>query len=212
MRRSTLLTSIAMVSLLGATAITSAQSVNQGSPKGAEPPAAAAPKGDKSRPASPSASKPAPSKPAQTQTDAPAAPGAKPSPTAQDRKGAPRQAQDKPASTTQPKSATTPAAGSKGTTTGAAASGGAGAAAAPPEEKRGQIATAIKQEKIPAVTNVNFNVSIGTRVPSTIRFHPIPSRIVEIYPQWRGYHVIYVNGRYVIVRPKTYEIVYIIVG
>jgi hypothetical protein len=207
MRKTTLLASIASLSLLGATAITSAQSVNQGSPKGAEPPAATAIKGDSTSPAS----RPA-AKPAQTQSNAPAAPGSKPGPTAQEPKGAPQQAQDKPASPTQPKSATTPAADSKTTTTGAAASGGAPAAAAPPAEKRGQIATAIKQEKIPAVTNVNFNVSIGTRVPSTVRFHPIPSRIVEIYPQWRGYQVIYVNNRYVIVRPNTYEIVYIIEG
>ena len=207
MKKATLLASIAALSLLGATAITSAQSVNQGSSKGAEPPAAATPKGDSTSPAS----RPG-SKPAQTQTNAPAAPGAKPGPTAQERKGAPQQAQDKPASSTQPKSATTPAADPKGTTTGAAASGGTGAAATPPAEKRGQIATAIKQEKIPAVTNVNFNVSIGTRVPSTIRFHAIPSRIIEIYPQWRGYQVIYVNNRYVIVRPGTYEIVYIIEG
>ena len=206
MRKTTLLASIATLSLLGSTAITSAQSVNQGSSK-AEPPAATAPKGDTTSPASPGGSKPA-----QTQSNTPMAPGAKSGPTAQERKGAPQQAQDKPASSTPPKSATTPAADTKTTTTGAAASGGAGAAAAPPAEKRGQIATAIKQEKIPAVTNVNFNVSIGTRVPSTVRFHPIPSRIVEIYPQWRGYHVIYVNNRYVIVRPNTYEIVYIIEG
>ena len=207
MRKTTLLASIATLSLLGATAITSAQSVNQGSPKGAEPPAAAAPKGDSTSPGSLPASKPA-----QTQSNTPAAPGAKPGPTAQERTSAPQQAQDKPASATQPKSATTPAADSKGATTGAAASGGAGAAGAPPAEKRGQISTAIKQEKIPALANVNFNVSIGTRVPSTVRFHPIPSRIVEIYPQWRGYQVIYVNGRYVVVQPETYEIVYIIEG
>ena len=207
MRKTTLLASIAALSLLGATAITSAQSVNQGSPKGAEPPAAAAPKGDSTSPVSPKGSKPA-----QMQTNTPAAPGSKPGPTAQERKGAPQQAQDKPGSSTQPKSATTPAADSKAATTGAAASGGAGATAAPPAEKRGQIVTAIKQEKIPALTNVNFNVSIGARVPSSVRFHPIPSRIVEIYPQWRGYRVIYVNNRYVIVRPNTYEIVYIIEG
>jgi hypothetical protein len=202
--KTTLLASIAALSLLVAPTIASAQSVNQGSPKGAESPGSAAPKGGSASQASPD------SKPVQTQSNTPAAAGSKPGPTAEDRKGAPQQAQDKPASATQPKSATTPAADSKTTTTGAAASGGAGAAAAPPAEKRGQIATAIKQEKIPAVTNVNFNVSIGTRVPSTVRFHPIPSRIVEIYPQWRGYHVIYVNNRYVIVRPETYEIVYII--
>jgi hypothetical protein len=31
-------------------------------------------------------------------------------------------------------------------------------------------------------------------------------------PEWRGYQVILVNGRYIVVRPQTYEIVYIIEG
>ena len=209
MRKNTLLASVAALSLFGATTIASAQSMNQGSPKGAEPPAAAAPKGESTAPATPPAAKPT-----QTQTNAPTAPGAKPGPTAQDQKAAPQQAQDKPAATpTQPKSATTPAADTKpSTTTGAAASGGTAAAAAPPAEKRGQIATAIKQEKIPAATNVNFNISVGARVPSTVTFYPVPTRIIEIYPEWRGYQVILVNGRYIVVRPQTYEIVYIIEG
>ena len=209
MRKNTLLASAAALSLFAATTIASAQSMNQGSPKGAEPPAAAAPKGESTAPATPPAAKPK-----QTQTNAPTAPGAKPGPTAQDQKAAPQQAQDKPAATsTQPKSATTPTADTKpSTTTGAAASGGTAAAGAPPAEKRGQIATAIKQEKIPAATNVNFNISVGARVPSTVTFYPVPIRIIEIYPEWRGYQVILVNGRYIIVRPQTYEIVYIIEG
>jgi hypothetical protein len=37
-------------------------------------------------------------------------------------------------------------------------------------------------------------------------------RIIEIYPEWSGYQVILVGGRYVVVRPNTYEIVYIIEG
>jgi hypothetical protein len=56
---------------------------------------------------------------------------------------------------------------------------------------------------------VNFNISVGTRVPTSVNFYPLPPRIVEIYPQWRGYKVILVNGRYVIAQPETYEIVYI---
>jgi Protein of unknown function (DUF1236) len=59
---------------------------------------------------------------------------------------------------------------------------------------------------------VNINVSVGATVPSTVHFYPLPSRIVEIYPEWRGYEVILVHGRYVIVRPRTHEIVYIIEG
>jgi Protein of unknown function (DUF1236) len=98
---------------------------------------------------------------------------------------------------------------SKSQTTGNAATS---ATAAPPAEKRTQIASAIKSEKIQETTNVNFNVSVGAVVPSTVRFHPLPSRIVEIYPEWRGYDVILVSGRYIIVRPQTHEIVYIIEG
>jgi hypothetical protein len=95
------------------------------------------------------------------------------------------------------------------TTTGNAATS---ATAAPPAEKRTQIVSAIRSEKIQETTNVNFNIAVGTRVPTSVRFHPLPPRIVEIYPEWRGYEVILVSGRYIIVRPETHEIVYIIEG
>jgi hypothetical protein len=96
-----------------------------------------------------------------------------------------------------------------GATTGNAATS---ATAAPPAEKRTQIVSAIKSEKIQETTNVNFNISVGTAIPASVHFHPLPPRIVEIYPEWRGYQVILVHGRYVIVRPQTREIVYIIEG
>ena len=95
------------------------------------------------------------------------------------------------------------------TTTGNAATS---ATSAPPAEKRTQIVSAIRSEKIQETTNVNFNISVGAMVPTSVRFHPLPPRIVEIYPEWRGYEVILVSGRYIIVRPQTHEIVYIIEG
>jgi Protein of unknown function (DUF1236) len=98
---------------------------------------------------------------------------------------------------------------SSGQTTGNAATS---ATAAPPAEKRTQISSAIKQEKVEEVTNVNFSVSIGTAVPAGVRYHPMPSRIVEIYPEWRGYDFILVRGQYIVLRPHTHEIVYIIEG
>jgi hypothetical protein len=94
-------------------------------------------------------------------------------------------------------------------TTGNAATS---ATAGPPAEKRTQIVSAIKSEKIEETTNVNFEINVGTRVPTSVRFYPLPPRIVEIYPEWRGYDVIMVHGRYVILRPQTHEIVYIIEG
>lgn len=94
-------------------------------------------------------------------------------------------------------------------TTGNAATS---ATAAPPPEKQTQIASAIKSERIEEVNSVNFELNVGARVPTSVRFYPLPPRIVEIYPEWRGYEVIRVRGRYVIVRPQTHEIVYIIEG
>ena len=107
-----------------------------------------------------------------------------------------------------PTAETRPSASDSKTTGNAATS----ATAAPPAEKRTQITSAIKQEKVEETTNVNFNVSIGTAVPASVRYYPLPSRIVEIYPEWRGYDFILVRGRYVILRPHTHEIVYIIEG
>jgi hypothetical protein len=83
---------------------------------------------------------------------------------------------------------------------------------APPTEKRTQITTAIRQEKVEEVRNVSFNISIGVAVPATVRVHPVPARVIGIYPEWRGYDFILVNGRYVILPPQTREIVYVIEG
>jgi hypothetical protein len=110
---------------------------------------------------------------------------------------------------TDSKTTTTTGATDSKTTTGNAATS---ATAAPPAEKRTQIVSAIKSEKVEEVTNVNFNISVGATIPATVRFHRLPSRIVEIYPEWRGYEFILVHGRYIIVRPQTHEIVYIIEG
>jgi uncharacterized protein DUF1236 len=94
-------------------------------------------------------------------------------------------------------------------TTGNAATS---ATAAPPAEKQTQISSAIRSERIEELNNVNFDISVGARIPGSVRFHPLPPRIVEIYPEWRGYEVIRVHGRYFIVHPRTHEIVYIIEG
>jgi len=117
-------------------------------------------------------------------------------------------------STTTSKDLKTPTAETKPSTSDSKTTGNAAtsATAAPPAEKRTQISSAIKQEKVEEVTNVNFNLSIGTAVPAGVRYHPMPSRIVEIYPEWRGYDFILVHGRYYVLRPHTHEIVFIIEG
>jgi hypothetical protein len=216
--RKTLMVSVAAAALLAATGLATAQGVNQGGVKGSESPTAASPKGDTAAP-----------------MNAPAAKGETAAPGAASKEAVPQHAQGKPdakttgemkadskskaSDSTTPPAATSkdvknptaetksPASDSK--TTGNAATS---ATAAPPAEKQTQIASAIKQEKVEEVTNVNFNVSVGTAVPAGVRYHPLPSRIVEIYPEWRGYDFILVRGKYIILRPHTHEIVYIIEG
>ena len=74
-------------------------------------------------------------------------------------------------------------------------------------EQRTQISGAIKQQNVPRATNVNFSISIGTRVPRTMHFYPLPPRVVEVYPIWRGYDYILVGNEILVIDPRTLEIV-----
>jgi len=80
-------------------------------------------------------------------------------------------------------------------------------------EQRTEIRqTIIKQGNGPRVTNVNFNVSIGAEVPRTVQVVALPPRVIEIYPEWRGYRYFIVGERIIIVEPDSLVIVFIIEG
>jgi hypothetical protein len=86
--------------------------------------------------------------------------------------------------------------------------GQAGAAAKLSTEQRTQITSVIREEHVRPVTNVNFSISVGTRIPREgIELHALPSRVVTIYPEWRTYKYILVKEEIVIINPDTYEIV-----
>jgi len=88
--------------------------------------------------------------------------------------------------------------------------GQAGAGAKLSTEQQTKISTVIKQQNVAPVTNVNFSISVGTRVPRDVQFHTVPQEVVTIYPQWRGYKFIRVREEILIIDPNTYEIVEII--
>lgn len=86
--------------------------------------------------------------------------------------------------------------------------GQAGAAAKLSTEQRTQITSVIREEKVAPVTNVNFNISVGTRIPREgITLHALPSKVVTIYPEWRTYKYVLIRNEIVIINPDTYEIV-----
>jgi hypothetical protein len=96
------------------------------------------------------------------------------------------------------------------TTTG---QGGAGSRASVnlTAEKRTQMHEVfVKERSAPRVDRVDFSVSVGTRVPRSVRFVRVPSRIVEIEPSWRGYDYFMVGDQIVIVDPRSMEIVAVV--
>ena len=95
------------------------------------------------------------------------------------------------------------AADSKATTT----TGQAGAGAKLSTEQRTKITTVIKGEHVQPLANVNFSISVGSRVPRTVSFHPLPAEVVTVYPEWRGYEYVLVGEQILVIDPRTFEIV-----
>jgi len=80
------------------------------------------------------------------------------------------------------------------------------------ENQRSQIKTVIGRGSGPRLSrsDVSFSLSIGTRVPRSVHFVTLPSEIVRIVPQYRGFEYFLVEDEIVIVDPLTLEIVAVI--
>jgi hypothetical protein len=90
---------------------------------------------------------------------------------------------------------------------GSGTSGQAGADTKLSSEQRTKITTVIRERRVQPETHVNFNISVGTRVPKSVHFHPLPADIVTIYPRWRGYEFFLVGDQIIVVNPRTLAIV-----
>jgi hypothetical protein len=96
---------------------------------------------------------------------------------------------------------------SKATTT----TGQAGAGAKLSTEQRTKITSVIRNQRVESLNNVDFNISVGTRVPrERVHLYPLPEEVVIIYPEWRGYEFIRVRDQILVVDPRTLEIVDVI--
>lgn len=84
------------------------------------------------------------------------------------------------------------------------------APAAVPPEKAAKINDVITRGKVEPINNVNFSLSVGVDVPSTVTVRPLPSSIVEIVPEYRGYDYIVVREEIVIIEPRTRKIVTVV--
>ncbi|HEY4403788.1 MAG TPA: DUF1236 domain-containing protein [Xanthobacteraceae bacterium] len=75
------------------------------------------------------------------------------------------------------------------------------------EQQQTRITSAIRQQKIEPVTNLNFAVSVGTAVPSSVRLSPLPTELADVLPQYRSYSFFIAQREAVIVDPQSFRIV-----
>ncbi len=95
------------------------------------------------------------------------------------------------------------------TTTGQGAAAGSAKLST---EQRTQITTVFKQQKVERVeaSKLNISISVGARVPSTVKYYPIPQQVIVIYPEWRGFDYILVGDQILVLDPRSHEIVAIL--
>ena len=67
------------------------------------------------------------------------------------------------------------------------------------EQKTKVRETVLRGGNAPRVTSVNFNVSVGTVVPTTVRVVQVPPVLIEYYPDWRGYFYFVYNDEIIVV-------------
>ena len=78
-------------------------------------------------------------------------------------------------------------------------------------EQQTQVKTEITALNVEPVVNIDFDISVGTVVPKTVVLHPVPAKLVTLFPQWKGFlFFILADGRIVIVAPDSLKIVVII--
>jgi hypothetical protein len=74
-------------------------------------------------------------------------------------------------------------------------------------EQKTTIREKVLTSSAPRVTNVNFNIKIGTVVPRTVRVAPLPVTIIEIEPEWRGFMYFVSGDQIIVVEPGSLRIV-----
>lgn len=79
------------------------------------------------------------------------------------------------------------------------------------EQQRSNLhQTILKERNVNRATNVNVSVSVGTRIPHSVRLAPIPASVISIVPAYRSYKYVVINDQICVVDPNSFEIVEVI--
>ena len=77
-------------------------------------------------------------------------------------------------------------------------------------EQKTTIRSKVLTNAAPRVTNVNFDIRVGTVVPRTVKIVPVPATLIQIEPTWRGYMYFVYHDEIIIVEPGTLRIVAVV--
>jgi hypothetical protein len=69
------------------------------------------------------------------------------------------------------------------------------------------VSDIIRQQRIQPVTNINFSLSVGSRIPSSVRLSRISGELAEIFPHYRDFSFFVAKQELVIVDSQSYGIV-----
>jgi Protein of unknown function (DUF1236) len=69
--------------------------------------------------------------------------------------------------------------------------------------------TVLAGGNVPRANNVNFALTVGTAVPTSVRVVEVPTTLIEIHPEWRG-HMYFVVGDEIIIVDRNHRIVAVI--
>ncbi len=72
--------------------------------------------------------------------------------------------------------------------------------------------TIMRGSNVHRVTNLSIRPAIGVAFPRDVEIRPLPPRIIELVPEYRGYDYVVYNDEVIIIDPSSREIVYIIEG
>jgi hypothetical protein len=78
------------------------------------------------------------------------------------------------------------------------------------QTQRTKIQEVVGKSSGARVTNVNFNISVGVKIPGDVHVEVLPTEVVEVVPEFRGYDYIIVGDNILIIDPDSLEIVDII--
>jgi hypothetical protein len=76
-------------------------------------------------------------------------------------------------------------------------------------EQRTKVRETVLVGSAPRVNNVNFALTVGTPVPTSVRVVEVPPTLIEIHPEWRG-HMYFVVGEEIIIVDRNHHIVAVI--